>query len=72
MSNEPNRTELVKLVNETIDAMRLEPVIDADSVAKAAMKRMPQGEPQPIWLEGELEGIADMVLRKRFDPLAGE
>jgi hypothetical protein len=70
MSNEPNRTELIKLVNETIDAMRHVPVIDASTVVKAAIKRMPQGEPQFIRLEADLMEIAAEILRKRFDPVA--
>jgi hypothetical protein len=35
-------------VNETIDALRHEPVIYADTIAKAALKSMPPGEPQQI------------------------
>ena len=70
MNNEPNRAELVRLVNETIDALRHVPVINASSVAKAAMKRRPQGEPQFIRLAADLKEIAAEILRKRFDPVA--
>ena len=58
--NELRRTELIKLVNETIDATNDVPVIDAPSVAKAALERMPPDEPRPDWLGVELEEIADV------------
>jgi hypothetical protein len=67
--NELRRTELIKLVNETIDATNDVPVIDAPSVAKAALERMPPDEPRPDWLGVELEEIADDILHQRFDPV---
>ena len=54
--SELRRTELIKLVNETIDAMTDVPMIDAPSVAKAALERMPPREPRPDWLGVELGG----------------
>lgn len=65
--NELRRTELTKVVNETIDAMNDVPVIDAPSVAKTALERMPPDAPRPDWLGVELEEIADDILHRRFD-----
>jgi hypothetical protein len=70
-SDELTRTELAALVNSVIDGELLHaPQIDAGLVAKAVMQQMPPGEPQPIWLEGELEALAAEILRDRFDPVA--
>ena len=64
-----DKQQLTALVNETIEEMRFVPVINAESIAKAAMKRIPQGNLQ-FMIKAEIEALAAEILRKRFDPIA--